>query len=290
MFLADDGHHLIANKPSRFTSMFDWNATEHTFLKKTATPTTIFVKTDYLRRFVSQEFPHITNPFVLITGVADWSPSVNFPHEYEVLVNSPLVIRWYMTNCLCEHPKIVAYPGGLCHNETSDDILRRVRCESVKQSHSRILCIWRDRTFNVCGDQYIVRKRIEEFVKQHPDRFDWVDATLDSESFYRLASSYKFVLCPIGNGVDPCPKAYESMILKSVPIIVNTQNTKTVYADLPALLVDRFEDVLDIDLDAVYEMYRERLSNDCLLDTLSCKYWYDRIIRDAGCSTRTPLE
>lgn len=280
MFLADDGHFLIRNQPSRFASMFDWVVTEHTVLKKKEVPKSVFVKTDYLPRFVRENFPGLSTPFVLVTGSSDWSPSVNFPHETRILLDSEIVTRWYMLNCLMTHPKVVSYPGGLCHNETSDDILRSVRTTSVKRESNKILCVWRDRNFNVCGDQYITRASVEAFVKQHPDVFDWVDATLDTESFYMLLSTYKFVLCPVGNGVDPCPKAFEAMIVKTVPIMLRTRNTEEVYASLPALVVDTFDELVHMStLSEVYERLSPSLNDDVLLDRLSCDHWYSTMMK-----------
>lgn len=276
MFLADDGHFLIRDQPSRFSGMFDWIVTERDVLKKKEIPESIFVKTDYLPRFVREDFPKLTTPFTLITGSSDWCPSVNFPTEYERLVRSDIVIKWYMTNCLNTHPKVFAYPGGLCHNEISDDILLSTRREAVKRENTKILCVWRNRDFNVCGDAYITRKRVETFVKQHPDVFDWVDATLDTTEFYRLLSTYKFVLCPVGNGVDPCPKAFEALILKTIPIMIRTRNTEEVYSELPAVLVDTFESLPD--LDSIYESYKSEVEEDALLDKLSCEYWYRKIM------------
>ena len=276
MFLADDGHYLMNDRPSRFSRKFDWIVAEHKLLKRTSPPASIFVKTDYLPKFFNEVFPTLHTPFVLVTGSSDWCPSVNFSKEFNALIESPLVTRWYMMNCLSTHPKVFSLPGGLCHNERSDDILLSIRKEAVKRENTKILCVWRNRDFNVCGNAYISRNRVETFVKQHPDVFDWVDATLDTTEFYHLLSTYKFVLCPVGNGVDPCPKAFEALIVKTIPIMIRTRNTEEVYSELPAVLVDTFESLPD--LDSIYESYKSELEEDALLDKLSCDYWYRKIM------------
>jgi len=278
-FLADDGHFLIKNQPSRFSNYFDWIMTEHTILKRKEVPETIFVKTDYLPRFVNENLPYLTNKFVFITGSSDWSPVLNFTREYYIILSNPYLIKWYMTNSLSSHPKIVTYSGGLCHNETSDKLLLDTRSNIEKRESNKILCVWRNRDFNVCGHQYITRHIVEKFVKEYPETFDWVDPNLSTEQFYNLMSQYKFVLCPVGNGVDPCPKAYEAIILKTIPIMIRTQNTFEVYSDLPVLLVDDFSEVLEMDLTSVYQ-FRQHLFDDKFLYNLTCDYWVEKIMND----------
>jgi|688.fasta_scaffold88206_5 hypothetical protein len=275
-FLADDGHFLIKNQPSRFANYFDWIMTEHTTLKQKDIPKTIFVKTDYLPRFVNQNLLYITNNFKLITGSSDWSPVINFRKEYDAILSNPYLIHWYMTNSLQSHPKITAYPGGLCHNETSDKLLLDVRNNIKKQDSNKILCVWRTRNFNVCGNQYITRDIVKSFIKQNNETFDWYVPNLSTENFYKLMSQYKFVLCPVGNGVDPCPKAFEAIILKTIPIMIKTQNTCDVYTDLPVLLVDDFSEVLNMNLSEIYES-KKYLFDDKYLFKLTCEYWVEKI-------------
>jgi hypothetical protein len=92
-------------------------------------------------------------------------------------------------------------------------------------------------------------------------------------------SNYKFVLCPVGNGVDPCPKAHESIILKTIPIMIRTQNTFEVYSDLPAVLVDDFSEILGMDLTHIYET-KKHLFDDKYLYKMTCDYWIEKINND----------
>jgi hypothetical protein len=155
----------------------------------------------------------------------------------------------------------------------------KIRNNIQKQESNKILCIWRNRNFNVCGNQYITRHIVERFVKQYPDTFDWVEPDLPTDEFYKLMSNYKFVLCPVGNGVDPCPKAHESIILKTIPIMIRTQNTFEVYSDLPAVLVDDFSEILGMDLTHIYET-KKHLFDDKYLYKMTCDYWIEKINND----------
>ena len=279
-YLADDGHYLIRDEPSRFSNYFDWIVTETTVIKNKEIPNTIFVKTDYLRIFSNTLLHTLREKFIVITGASDYSPPINFKNEYDNIISHPLLIKWYMTNCLVDHDKVVSYPGGLCHNETSDSILFELRNSLVKHDSNKILCIWRNRIFNVCGDEYITRDKVLHFVKQYPDIFDVVAPNFENNEFYKLLSKYKFVLCPVGNGVDPCPKSFEAIILKTIPILINTLNTKPVYSELPAIVVDDFKEVLEMNLDEIYESYKPSLNDEETHYKLTCKYWYDRIMND----------
>jgi len=279
-FLADDGHKLISNIPSRFSNYFDWIFTYNTILKKTDFPKTIYVKTDYLPRFV-EYLSLLNNKFTLITGTSDYSPSVNFRKEYDEILANPFLIKWYMSNCLSVHEKIIAYPGGLCHNEISDDVLLTLRNRCIKNKGNKILCIWRERDFNVCGNEFITREQTKKFIQLYPDIFDFIEPKLDVVDFYKLLAEYKFVLCPVGNGVDPCPKLFEGIILNTIPIIIRTTNTEDIYNDMPVLLVNKFEEILSFDnLGDIYDSYNSLLNTDNTLYKLTCEYWYNKIIQN----------
>lgn len=120
---------------------------------------------------------------------------------------------------------------------------------------------------------------MKNFVLQYPDIFDWVEPNLESREFFELVAKYKYVLCPVGNGVDPCPKSFEAIILKTLPIMIRTINTVDVYSILPGLLVDDFSELLiNGVLENAYESWREILNGDEILEKMTCQYWANKIM------------
>jgi len=273
MIIDNCGDKIEKGIPDSFSSMFDWVLTLRGLIKKTEIPRTIYVKTDYLPIFVQQILPGITNKFIFATGCSDYSPMINFKSEFLTLLNNDLLVSWYMVNCLERHPKIRAYPGGMCRNTDNDIKTLLTFNSSEKHTSNKILCCWRDRNFNVCGDDYITRHKTFNFIKQYPDLFDWVEPNLNTREFYDILSKYKFILCPVGNGVDPCPKTFEAILLKTVPIIIKTINTEDVYSNLPCIMVNNFSEILNINLD--YSSF----NFDCF-DKLTCEYYYGKIVEE----------
>jgi hypothetical protein len=164
-----------------------------------------------------------------------------------------------------------------------DDLVANLlskRSSVIKQESNKVLCLWRSRNYNDCGSEFITRDKVKEWVQTRPDIFDWISQPMDTNAFHDLLAKYKFVLCPVGNGVDPCPKAFEAFILKTIPIIIRTINTKDVYQEWPAIMVDDFAEILEEGfLDKKYAELVPQQSNDDIMNTLTCEYWADRIKR-----------
>ena len=71
-----------------------------------------------------------------------------------------------------------------------------------------------------------------------------------SPSSYRKAlSESRYVLSPAGNGFD-CHRTWEAMYLGAIPI-VRREHWPFINKSLPVLLIDEWEDLLTLDLDAI---------------------------------------
>lgn len=263
-FLSGDGHLIIDNIPNDFSKYFDWVVMNHTFIKLKEIPHTIYLKTDYMSYFVNNVLPLVNNKFRLITACSDYSPSVNFPNEYDLIINHPLLDVWYACNKVHDHAKVRPLPAGLySYPEKYHNLLLELFVKSYTiPKKNKVLCIWRSRDFNVCGNEYITRESVKHYVLQHPDIFDWIEPDISIEEFYRLLVTYKYILCPVGNGIDPAPKSFEAIITNTIPIMISSNNTRDVYKDLPCILVDNFEEVLESEfLDKKAEELKDKLFN-----------------------------
>ena len=285
-FLDNNGVNMSNDKSDNFGSHFDWVVTANTVIKNNIIPKTIYIKTDYLPRFVKDILPSLKEEFILINGCSDYSASINFVNEYNTIINHPYLKMWYTNNRISLHQKMKAYPGGMCsysHESFSliMDILLSYRTGErvVKKTNDKVLCVWRDRNGNICGDQYSTRSSVKKFIESYPNVFEWVDPSLDYVDFYEVMSNYKYVLCPVGNGIDPSPKFFEAIILKTIPIIIRTTNTVDFCRDdFPCILVDDFEEILvEGFLEKKYEELKDKLESPNILYNLSCEYWANKI-------------
>ena len=82
-----------------------------------------------------------------------------------------------------------------------------------------------------------------------------------SPSNYRKALlESKYVLSPAGNGFD-CHRTWEAMYLGAIPIVRRVHWPFT-NMNLPVLLIDEWEDLLTLDLDAIYVQRNPTWSED----------------------------
>jgi hypothetical protein len=65
----------------------------------------------------------------------------------------------------------------------------------------------------------------EEAWCSRPAEFDGTEG-VSHAAFLRMAADAPFVACPHGGGIDPSPKAWETLLVGSIPIVqVNAANT-----------------------------------------------------------------
>lgn len=279
-FLSSNGLDMLENIPNEFSKNFDWVVTESLLYAFKEVPKTIYVKLDFLHTFVTQLLHTITNDFILITTCSDYSPSVKFKSEYNFLINHPLLLCWYASNKLHEHEKVKPLPQGLCcYPESFHNFLLKYNKESINVSKKdKILCCWRDRDINVCGEEYVTRNQTKQFILEYPDIFEWIEPTLSNQEFTIIMSTYKYVLCPVGNGVDPSPKSFEAIAVNTIPIFIKTLNTSDFYDMMPCILVNNYEEIIQPDfLSTNYEKVKHLLYSEETLYKLSAEYWVKKI-------------
>ena len=105
-----------------------------------------------------------------------------------------------------------------------------------------------------------------------------------------MITAYPFVMCVHGGGIDPSPKAWETIRAGSIPIILNN-TLYDAYRQLPVVFINNFTELLDIknanktlakmklwieELKPYYET-NSILRNQTLY-RLTAKYWFNNII------------
>jgi hypothetical protein len=254
IFLGQNSQKMMQGIPDGISMNFDWVITANRIFKNEENPKTIYMKTDFLPMFVSSILPTIKNEFVLITGCSDYSPEVNFNREYNVLINYPLLKYWYMSNMRTKTPKSSGIPCGLSNcldapgkpystDEEVDQLLLTIRNQVNKEEKiDKVFCCFRNRDFNVCGQDMIIRPKILQIIKDRTDIFDFYETnSLDFENFIKTMSKYKYSLCTHGNGMDPNPTSLVSHMVYTTPVVYKTPNSVSIFEDTDSVIF--FEDL-----------------------------------------------
>jgi hypothetical protein len=68
------------------------------------------------------------------------------------------------------------------------------------------------------------------------------DATLTRQDFLHYTSLVPFILCVHGGGLDPSPKAWESMIVGTIPIILHS-TLDDAYVRFPLIILQSWDEL-----------------------------------------------
>jgi len=279
IFLGNDGNHLIAGRPDYLSKFFDWQVTYRGILGNTDKPKTIYIKTDLLPNFTQNILPNLKEEFILISSCSDYSPEINFKNEYDIIVNHPLVSHWFMQNMNSFHEKTSSFPTGLgariFYDDTPqanvDSVLMEVRNKvKVEDKIDKVFCSFRARDINICGDANVIRPKIMKLIEGRTDIFDFFEPDMKFPEFVEKISKYKYALCPHGNGIDPSPNAWVSLIVKTIPVVFKNPNTTSHFEDIDSVIFfEELEQLLDKNL------YQPRPEVD--FEFLTHKYWADKM-------------
>jgi hypothetical protein len=165
-------------------------------------------------------------------------------------------------------------PGGILPTMAMGSV-RLVRTRALGRSSGprplRVLSAARVRD----GAQWETRRRVAELARHEWSGFcDHLDREVDVRAFRRLLSTYAFILCPQGGGLDPSPKAWEALLAGCIPIVERSPTSEG-YAHLPVLFVDRWKpEALSEDRlrDASLDLQAQLDDRLTLLDKLSVQY------------------
>jgi len=223
----------------------------------------VFVNTDVIEVFTQTIQPKITNRYTLITHNSD----LNINTTSKVIDDN--IIHWFAQNLnIPENKKVSFLPIGL-------ENLRRLKNGRKK---------WFKNEFNK-KDFYILssfniytnfaeRNFINKiYENNHLVAIRNFESTKD---YFSNLKRYKFILCPVGNGVDT-HRIWESLILKTVPIMrINTFTNTLKKNNIPGIYLNEWDDLNEyneISLDKIYNSYtEEEFFNYVKLD-----YWINKI-------------
>jgi len=175
----------------------------------------IFVKTDYIRQFFSETKPV---SYTLVTGVSDYSPSTFFTDEQLLqILDNPLIIEWHAQNVCTDHPKLVHLPIGL--EDTPEKLEFCQKYEVELKSIPKIDAVYTNFTPDTNPHE---RNCFNSEVKEK----------MDFSTYMRTMAGYRYVMCPMGNGLDT-HRFWEAQVCGCIPIVRCPKEFLPTYKNVP---------------------------------------------------------
>lgn len=212
----------------RFEGLCDLVVKDYRLRIITNPPRVVFVKTDFLRFFEEDILPQIEAPFRLITHNSDYSIADGF----DGILSNPLLVKWYGMNCKTIHPKLQPIPIGIANKQWPHGNISAIEktSQTKVERKNAVYCNFSANT-NPRRAAILDRMSTLGFV-------DIEEKRLSFEEYLFKLKSYKFVISPIGNGID-CHRIWESIYLGCIPI-VEKHICHRYWSDLPICLIDDF--------------------------------------------------
>jgi hypothetical protein len=251
----------------------------------------VWVRLTALPQFLEEVLTRIRARFALLTGDEDWSVPSAFPRAREILDNE-YVVCWSSQNLDGSDAsgKMFPLPIGIDFHTISN---RRkwghapaTPREQEQELHSlrrtmppnagRLLRVHADFHFNkhegaVSGE---TRASVEAVLRRNPS-VDFLPNRLPRLQLWREKTRYAFVVSPRGGGLD-CHRTWESLALDSI-VIVKRSPLDALYQGLPVVIVDRWEDITEINLRRWHAQYAGTFAGREARARLSNQYWIDRV-------------
>ena len=213
----------------------------------------IFIFGDQLYTFLINVAPRLKNNFILISHNSD----INLDDKYIPLIEKlDKLIKVYSQNVSLSspyiHEKIECLPIAIANSLWSHgnfEIFKKVLKENNVKSE---LCFF---GFNFETNRKV---RLDVFNKLQ-NKFPWKNPNETFENYIRLLSSYKYCICPEGNGVDS-HRFWECIYLGIVPIIKKNNWSTNFLGKVPMIVLENWEDLTQEYLEKEYENFKEYFS------------------------------
>lgn len=241
--------------------------------------TILFCKTDYLYEYfrLLQEHPHKA---VLITGNSDYAITDDIAFEAP-----SCIVKWFAENADTTDPRVEGLPIGIENSEECilkghglgyEHAKQKIELLSKNYYVTPTKSIYANFSVDTHSSRVTLRSLCEEIphitteISQHHSEIN----SRSYSNYVEKILDHKMVVVPRGNGVD-CHRLWEVLALGRVPII-KRENALKYFEGLPLIVLDRWEDLENLDL--LTAQYNQVKNNS--LEKLYTTYWVDRITNE----------
>jgi len=235
---------------------------------------TVYIHIPWCRYFFQNiDFPKINKKIILVTHNSDNEINAD-------LFNSKPenIIHWYSQNINYQHPDLESIPIGLENKRWFPWKVGKMMDILNKPKSIRNLLYINHNTNN----NIVERHKPYELFGNKP----WTTAVYgrngqDFDSYIENVYNHKFIVSPIGNGID-VHRTAEAWYMDTIPLVIKNINN-SFYSDLPILYVNDWEEISENFLNQKYEEIQENKRNGVYnMEKLTISFW-KKLIRNSRC-------
>jgi hypothetical protein len=198
-------------------------------------PRLIFCYTHNLS-ILSDKIHFFKNNFILVSHNSDHIVDLN--NEIKKILEYPKLIKFYCQNLCFFNEKINLLPIGIANSMWPHSILNNPNIYNIAINSKKNNNIFFNFTIQT---NYFNRMICYELLI---NKINWIKSE-SPENYIINLSTYKFCICPEGNGVDT-HRLWECLYLKVVPIVINSEFTQTLLRyNIPLHVINNWNE-LDI--------------------------------------------
>ena len=221
---------------------------------------TIFAHSETIELFF-KDLSNIKNlsNITLVTSQADRTITKKVFQKKPKFINN-----WYSINALHSHEDLIPIPIGISDSynlsNSSNKQILNLKTNNIFDKEEKLYLNFRVNTNSSHRSKNLKLLKDKEFVVDDT-------GTENIENYLDMLTKYKYILCPLGNGIDTY-RIWESLIAGSIPVVPNN-NAYRAFKHLPIIFYDNPED-----LSVKYlENYAKNLDYSNLQEKLTVPYW-----------------
>jgi hypothetical protein len=184
---------------------------------------------------LSQKIHLFQNNFILVTHNSDGE--IIETSKVFTILNCDKMVKWFGQNICFQHPKLHFLPIGIANSQWEHGNLSLFSDTNfINNLSNKSNNIY----FNFNINTNITKRQICYDILIN--KLQWLNIIQPIENMKRL-STYKFCICPEGNGVDS-HRVWECLYLKVVPIVIKSEFTDILLKQgIPLVVLDKWDEI-----------------------------------------------
>ena len=163
--------------------------------------------------------------------------------NFRRIISSESVVHWFAENRDVYHPKISSMPTGMIGEDLDNEYdFSHIEYIPLHERPKMIMSADRLRAGAQWRDRWLVESWCLNTSYCMRPMAPTAGSNLNRSSYLSIVASVPFVACVHGGGLDPSPKAWETILAGTIPII-RRNAVSDAYEHLPVAFVTEWADL-----------------------------------------------